>query len=279
MLFLLGMLLTAATLTACRAYGVRRVAVLASIAGAMLSIQVEAVLGLAPFVGLLFGAQLERHHSYGQVIAGMVVPGGLLALWLLLAAYGSVEQREEQVEQLVGQLQAMGLAMTDEGYSLRELALAGLRLRPSTEFISLMLMGVLAYRLGFAVAPRLNLSVPDPLPFALWKPWPELIWLLIVGLVLKLVAGGFLEELGLNLLVVVTAVYAVHGAAVCRFFAARLGVPRLLEFLVYGFFAMTAGLSVMLLALAGLLDTRFDWRRLDAAGPQDPPEKYADNIA
>ena len=55
----------------------------------------------------------------------------VLALWLLLAAHGGVH--EEQVEELVRQLEAMGLAAADEGYSLRQLALTGLRLRPSTE--------------------------------------------------------------------------------------------------------------------------------------------------
>ena len=268
MLFLLGMLLAAATFLGCRAYGTGPLVLAVPVIGLLLGVQLEPTVGLAPVVGLLFGLQLERRHSYGRIVAGAAVPGGLLALWLLLAAYGGT-QREEQVEELVRQLQTMGLAAADEGYSLRQLALTGLRLRPSTEFISLMLMAVLAYRLGFAAAARLGVAVPRPLPLARWKPWPELIWLLIAGFALKLAGSGFLGELGLNLLVVMAAVYAVHGAAVGRFFAARLGVPRLLEALIYGLLAMTAGLSVMFLALVGLLDTRFDWRRLETPPAED----------
>ena len=268
MLFLLGMLLASAAFLGCRAYGTRPLVLAAPIVGLLFGLQLELTVGLAPVVGLLFGLQLERRHSYGRIVAGAALPGGLLALWLLMAAYSGL-QREEQVEELVRQLQAMGLAAAEEGNSLRELAMTGLRLRPSTEFISLMLMAVLAYRLGFAAAARLGLGVPRPLPLARWKPWPELIWLLIAGFALKLVGSGFLEELGLNLLVVMVAVYAVHGVAVTRFYAARLGLPRLLEALVYGLLAMTAGLSVMLLALVGLLDTRFDWRHLETPPADD----------
>jgi len=137
----------------------------------------------------------------------------------------------------------------------------------------LLVLGLLAYRLAAWLAPRLRARVPAPLPLHLWRPWDELIWLTILALALWLVASGRLRDVGLNVGVVMVAVYAVHGLALLRYALRRLRVARLLELALYAALSVSSGLSVVLLSGLGLLDTWFDWRRLRPAPAGHEPAR------
>jgi hypothetical protein len=102
-----------------------------------------------------------------------------------------------------------------------------------------------------------------------WRPWDELIWVLVAALVLWLAGPGPLREVGLNMAAVMVAVYAVHGLALLRYGFRRIGTARLLEWVLYAALFVTLGLSFVLLAALGLLDTWFDWRRLRPAQAGD----------
>lgn len=268
-----------AAVLACRVQGTRRVGPVALLVAFLLAAQFDPTLALAPVAGLVVGFQLERGASYGQAIAAVALPGLVQGLYLLWDAHDGSGSRQEMVDQLVAQLEAMGLEMAGEERSLRELADTGLRLRPGTEFVSLMWMAILGYRLSLLGGRYLPVTVPQPQPppLALWRPWPELIWALIGGLALLMVGGGFWQDLGLNVLVASLIVYAVHGVAVFRFFARRFGVPWILEGVAYGVMVTMAGLSVLVLVVMGLMDTWFDWRGLSK--PSDRPPEDGDAVA
>jgi hypothetical protein len=222
-------------------------------------------LAVAPVVGLLAAIQVDRQRSFGQIVAAASLPGSALGLFLLLVAYQDPQAEERLAAQLLGQLEGMGLALEGGGYSMKDLALLAVRLQPGIAYLSGLLAAVAAYRLSQVLAARLGINLPPARPFRMWRPWDQLIWILIGALALILVSKGLVANLAYNLLGVMVAINAVHGLAVVRFGLWRLGVSGWLELLVYVVMLFTAGLSIVLMALLGLMDTWFDWRRLEPA--------------
>lgn len=251
--------LAAAILLACRRFGLWRVGLVALPLAVAAGLQLAPILAVAPLAGLLAGWQLERQRSYGKILAAAALPGVVQGGLLLAAAQ---EPREEVVAQVAGQLEAMGLKL-EEGYSVSQIVELGLRLQPATEFLFVLFIAVLMYRLGQVGGGWLKIELPPAIPFRCWRPWEALIWVLIAGLGLVLGTQGVSAELGLNLIVVTGALYALQGLALVRFCCWRLGVSKWMEGFLYVTLAFTAGLSALVLAGLGLLDTWFDWRRLD----------------
>ena len=103
----------------------------------------------------------------------------------------------------------------------------------------------------------------------LWRPWEELIWVMIGALALSLLGvswlSGFGAECGRSY------VRDLRRARVGRpaLFSRRHGVPRALELPFYIALLLLPGLALIGLAFAGLLDTWFDWRRLRPAPLED----------
>ena len=104
---------------------------------------------------------------------------------------------------------------------------------------------------------------PVPAPFSAFTFSDQVIWLLVAALALVLIpADPWLEpvqQLGTNLLLVVTALYVVRGAAVLRATAGRVSTPfALVAFLiaVLMFVFVAGGLSLL-----GVADTWLDFRR------------------
>jgi hypothetical protein len=257
--------LGALTLLACRRFGLWRIGLVALPLAVVAGLELTPVLAVAPLAGLLAGWQLERQGSYGKVLAAAAFPGAVQGCLLLAAA---PESREEVVAQVAGQLEALGLKL-EEGYTVSQVVELGLRLQPATEFLFVLFIAVLMYRLGQLGGGWLKIELPPAIPFRCWRPWETLIWVLIAGLVLVLATQGVSAELGLNLMVVTGALYALQGLALVRFCCWRLGVSKWMEGFLYLTLAFTAGLSALVLAGLGLLDTWFDWRRLD------PPSQEA----
>jgi len=270
MLLLVSVILAAGMLVATQRYGTRQLLPptgLLCLAGVVLF---DPSVGLAPLMGLIAGFQVERQRSYGQVVVVATLPGAALSLWLLLSREGEV--RKELAGQLTDQLEGMGMQAVEGGYSLRQMIDAVLRVQPAIEFVTLLLTAILAYRVGLWGAQRLSMVLPPARPFYLWRPWEELIWVLIGALIVGLIGTGLLEDLALNAAMVMLIVYAVQGLALVRYYIHRLGIARPLEILFYTLLLFISGVALLLLAGVGLLDTWFDWRRLR---PDAPPEEEA----
>ena len=72
------------------------------------------------------------------------------------------------------------------------------------------------------------------------------------------------ESAGLNLLLVLMPLYAIQGLAVFRHFFQRIAVPRLLQVVSFGLFAMQP-LLLVAVSCVGLSDLWIDFRKIRQA--------------
>ena len=114
------------------------------------------------------------------------------------------------------------------------------------------------------VAARLSLRGRGFRPFAEEAVPDHLVWTVIASGLLLASRQPRLEQLGVNLLIVLTPLYAIQGFAVFRFFFLRVRVPRLLQVLSFGLCAMQ---PLLLVAVAGigLSDLWIDFRKIRQA--------------
>lgn len=275
MVLIASLVLGAGGLLAARHFGLRNLLLPSLIPLAALVtglVTIPPTLAVSPLVGWIAAFQVERRQSFGLVIAAAAIPGALQGLFLLLAVHGDAVPRDELVDAMLTQAQGAGLAAPEAGYSLREVVSAVVRLQPGIEYISVLLLAVLAYQLGQLVAQRLPFALPAPVPVRQWRLWDQLIWVLIAGLALVLITGeGLIGDLALNAVAVMLVLYAVQGFSVSRHYLWRLGAPRMLVLLYYTVLMFTSGLAALVLAGVGLMDTWFDWRRLGHGAERTPP--------
>jgi hypothetical protein len=151
----------------------------------------------------------------------------------------------------------LGATMLDVAGQARAMA----RLFPAGIALAALAGLALAWRGHFWLSAR-PLG-PAPAPFSAFTFSDQVIWLLVAALALVLIpADPWLEpvqQLGTNLLLVVTALYVVRGAAVLRATAGRVSTPfALVAFLiaVLMFVFVAGGLSLL-----GVADTWLDFRR------------------
>ena len=271
MLILVGIALMTFSLLAGLRYGSRGALPLVGLVCVVSAIGLEPALGLAPVMGLVAVLQLERQQSFGRTTAMAAAPAVGLSLWQVLQV-SDAAFREARAATLLDQVGALGMTTQEEGAAFVAMVDAALRVQPAFELASLLLTFILGYRLSQSLAPRLELGLPAPLPLPLWRPWEELIWVLVGALALGLLADGWLTDLALNVAVFMAVLYSTQGVAVLRFFARRQGVPLLVELIFYLALLLVAGLAFIMLAGIGLLDTWFDWRRLRPAAPEEQEE-------
>jgi hypothetical protein len=270
MLVAASIVLAAGTLLGALRYGTQSCLPVTGALSLLLTWLFDASVGAAPLIGIIAAVQIERQRGYGEILAAAAAPGALLGVWVLLSQ--DARARVELSEALTGQLQAMGVQSAQGALTLQDMVASIVRLQPGLEYVSLLLIALLAYRVACWAAPRLQLSMPPALPFRLWRPWEELIWVLVGSLAVSLTASDRLGDLGLNVALVMGVVYAAQGVALIRFVIQRFGIARFLELTIYVMLFFTSGLSSVVLAALGLLDTWFDWRRLRSASTGDNPE-------
>ena len=266
MVLLAGIALAAGTLVASQKFGTWRILPVVALVSVVALGLFDYFLGVAPLAGLAAGYQLERRQSYGWVIAGAAVPGGLMALQLMAILPEEIPDELLQAELLSQQqnMESLGFLVNEEIGTLQErMARAGYPFLPGAVFFFVLLQAALAYRLGHTVSAVAKVHVPPPLAVRLWRPWSQLIWVLVGGLALSLIGEGWVGNLGLNLILVMGVLDTFQGVAVGRYFAHQLGLAWMLEVAFYAVLTLS-GIGFLLLPLAGLLDTWFDWRRLEA---------------
>jgi hypothetical protein len=132
-------------------------------------------------------------------------------------------------------------------------------------FIAIILIGLM---LAGKIAPPLGIMVPQLRPFYLWKAseW----WLLptVIGLSLLLFGGASGKYLGSNTLIVTGHVYAFCGLSYIESFFHRISAPMIIRIAVYILLLLGSLPGMIFLAVFGLLDSRFKFRRENA----DPGE-------
>lgn len=271
MLIIVGLVLTSVSLLLSLRAGTRAALPIVGVAGLAAFVLLGPGLGLAPLMGWAAVYQLERGETFGRVVAGALLPAAVFCLWMVFSVSDS-QTLQSRSDEVVQQFEALGMEM--EPQALEGMIHMVLRVQPAVEFVSLLLTFLLAFRMAVLLAPRFGVeNFPAPPPMPLWRPWEELIWVMIGALAISLLGGGWLEDLALNLVVVMAVIYAAQGLAVLRFFARRQGVPRAMEWPFYLALLLVAGLAMLILAGVGLLDTWFDWRRLRPALPDEDEDE------
>ena len=266
MLIVTGIVLTSAALLLSVRAGTRPSLPFVGFAGLAAFFLLGPSFGLAPLMGWAAVYQMERGVGFGNVVAGALLPVAVFCLWLVFSS-GDPQVQQQRSDLVSEQFQSLGLEMDPQ--VMDAMIRLVLRVQPSVEFLSLLLSFLLAFRMAFLLAPRFSLPFPEAPPMMLWRPWEELIWVMIGALALSLLGVSWLANLALNAVVVMSVIYAAQGLAVLRFFSRRHGVPRALELPFYVALLLLPGLSIIGLAFVGLLDTWFDWRRLRPAPLED----------
>ncbi|MBI4799434.1 MAG: DUF2232 domain-containing protein [Desulfarculus sp.] len=111
------------------------------------------------------------------------------------------------------------------------------------------------------LAKRLAPQGPPPEPLNRWQAPEHLVWLVIASGVAIAATEGWPAWAGVNLLLPLGVVYFFQGMAVLAFWLEKKNAPRLLRVGLYALLAVEVFLA-LLVALAGLFDLWFNFRRL-----------------
>jgi hypothetical protein len=216
--------------------------------------------------GATLGLTLVRRWPLAVSLAlvsavSLVCLAGLL--WTLLPAGGSpVELLRQQLDGQVAELERLGARLgmgTDPSWPAESARMVAATMRvagPSVIMLGLFLTALVNY-----VLARAWLRGEGFRPFAAEAVSDHLVWPVIGGGLLLVSGHPGLTLVGLNLLIVLAPLYAIQGLAVLRHFCQRVAVPRLLQVVGFGLFAVHP-LLLVVAACLGLSDLWIDFRKI-----------------
>ena len=112
-----------------------------------------------------------------------------------------------------------------------------------------------------------GVKYPDLGPADMWRAPEYLVWGLIAAGFSKLLSISALDFAATNALIIFSVIYVFHGLSIVLFFFNKYNVPALTRFIVYLLIALQQ-LSMIILALMGLFDQWFDFRKLNRGNTQ-----------
>ncbi len=196
-------------------------------------------------------------------LAGVVVLLGILAP----AGMGPITYLERQIADHAAEFEQwparLGAAGQDAGWATEaaRFVVATLRLAGP----GMIGLGVFAGAVANYAAARLCLRRRVGFrPFAAEAVPDHFVWAVVAAGVLLVTRHERLEAAGLNLLLVLMPLYAIQGLAVFRHFFQRIGVPRVLQGVSFGLFAMQP-LLLVAVSCVGLSDLWVDFRKIRQA--------------
>jgi uncharacterized protein YybS (DUF2232 family) len=233
---------------------------------AMLVVGLRGVLpGVMLGLGLVRGLPVTVTTLLTAVVnlAGVVVLLGILAP----AGMGPITYLERQIAAHAAELEQwparLGAAGQDAGWATdaARFVVATLRLAGP----GMIGLGVFAGAVANYAVARLCLRRRVGFrPFAEEAVPDHFVWGVVGAGILLVTRHDRLEAAGLNLLLVLMPLYAIQGLAVFRHFFQRIGVPRLLQGVSFGLFAMQP-LLLVAVSCVGLSDLWIDFRKIRQA--------------
>jgi uncharacterized protein YybS (DUF2232 family) len=115
--------------------------------------------------------------------------------------------------------------------------------------------------LGNRLALRYCGRSPWP-EYKVWKAPEKLIWAEIVSAILSLIPVEPLGTIGINLLIVVSAIFVFQGIALLAYFFDKWNIPVIFRLFLY-MIAVIQLSGMILLLVVGIADIWFDFRRLN----------------
>jgi len=216
----------------------------------------------------------QRKDPVQAGLAGIIV---LAVAWLIFGAVygilsginpyvGLLVDMDTLMAQFIGAYREHADLPVETLYLLEQL-IAGLRellprilpgLLAGTVLLTVVLNMIISRALLFKLAPE---KVCWP-PYSEWRLPDKTVWLFILTVVLLLLSKGGGGTLGLSLVFVVGILYFFQGAAVVIHTLNRWNLPRVFRLFIYVMLALQR-YGVLLVVIAGLIDTWADFRKLD----------------
>jgi uncharacterized protein YybS (DUF2232 family) len=230
-------------------------------------IVIAVILGEAPAWRLKPDLALGLAAVMGTIaVGGTIMAGSAIYGFTLGEALRGISAANQQV--MLQTYQEMGLDAADAA-RMRE-AVSQVFGYIAKLFIALGLVGALLTSwlnlvVGRAIMRRIYGSgeISD-LGLTRWSAPEHLIWPLIASGLGVALANGFWFWLSLNLLIVLGTVYFLHGIAVMAYLMDKFRLPVLMRIVIFMVLVAQIFLALMV-ALTGVFDTWFDFRRLKTA--------------
>jgi uncharacterized protein YybS (DUF2232 family) len=189
------------------------------------------------------------------VLVGLLLPGGVNLLGLLGR---QVEAHVADFDRLAGRL---GIG-SDPAWVAESARLVAATMRVAGPGI--LAVGLLAVALTNYLGARLCLRGRGFRAFAEETVPDHLVWGVVASGVMLVSGHDALERAGLNVLIVLAPLYAIQGLAVLRHFFQKAQVPRPLQGVGFGLFAVQP-LLLVAVACLGLSDLWVDFRKIRQA--------------
>jgi len=225
------------------------------------------------FLGIVLSEFFKRKFTLGMTITaalGAMTLFGAIMLFGLGAAQGLgpsemitalIKEQLQPTVQLYRDLSAPveNGGITD-GYA--EIFLKTLiRIYPALMIIGMGLVIWFNVMLAGPVFKRLGLDYPRFQPGDRWHAPERLVWGLIVAGFGSLLASGPLKIAAINLLIVLAVVYFFQGLSIAVFYLNKYNLPLILRVIFY-FLVIIQQFFMLLLAILGVFDQWFDFRRI-----------------
>lgn len=224
-------------------------------------------------LGLALSEILRRQWGLGRaLLAGTAFMSGMGGLFLVFGALAKGLGPLELVEQyLRGALNsALGVfegmepdserALTARTYG-EALVRMVLRISPALAVLGSGLVVCLNIMLSRPLFRLGGLPVPDLGPLDRWKAPETLVWGLISSGFALFFFSGAIKWIGLNALIILTAIYLIQGFSILLFFLNKYRVPPWIRIGIYLVIAFQQ-LFFVLLSAAGLFDQWIDFRKI-----------------
>ena len=151
------------------------------------------------------------------------------------------------------------------------------RLFPGLSVFGTLLMAWINFMGLRALAARRGILPPEAADLKTWQPPDRLIWAVIAAGFALVLPLDFLNDVGLNVLIVLGLIYFFAGLSVVAYWFDRKAVPRYFRYLTYAFIALQQYLALVVIGV-GLFDLWFDFRRIKkASAPGQGPGPRLDS--
>jgi len=231
---------------------------------------------------ILLDKEVRRGREWGAVGLAGSIPFLLLAAGSLLAVVKYSEPIEEQLlatyVTLFEQMSQMGFDTTQMADMLPEIVRQIVRLIPAASALSGFFVGFGALSLGIWWLGKRGIVKGMEIPqFTIWVLPEKLVWFVVFGLVLwmtgLIVGPGNMHTTGLNLVIILVAVYSVQGLAIMWYGFEVRGTATWMRVLFVIMVSIMVHVGVVIMALLGLLETWVPLRSLMAEAAEQRKEE------
>jgi hypothetical protein len=238
--------------------------------------------------GLAVLPMVERGEKFGRVLLYAVVMSvaGLAVTELTMRTFAHFSLYAAQVADVHAQTATMVAQFVKAGYPADRFQFmqkwtdlcvpASLLTAAATAFVfSLIMLGRLRAWRDLLVRRTPDAVSANPYRFR-YLSLPE--WLLFAFVIggLSPLASGTLQQIGANILVITLFLYLLQGLAMFRMFVASTGAGRMGSLFAWMLLALLTltGISPLLLCVAGLFDSFFDFRHFNRKDHSDESHSH-----